>query len=528
MRKERSWRLAAGLFAVLCLVAAGLIAGNAIAAPPAPIPQFLSLDGYQNMPSSGEKQHMKLVGYNDLQGRETLQVSTKGDWVYVGHHNRPGSYPDLHYNPLTQEYEENGTTILDISNPARPRIVAHIPNFENRNSRSATVVYNFLGSNKDFLVRNSEGATAPRWKYEVFDITNRAQGIIGIFKTGEITGTPVGSCSGSPCGGIVSSTAHKAYFSQSGKLYVALDEPGFRNGLHLAVYDMSTLPGAPKASTIFSAGTNFDDRFIGRAWLPGQKLTEPEPGERLSGHHPIVDEANHRVCMGYLTGGNVVCWDIGTNSGAPDFEYPIEWTLDLNPPGKEAHTVTMIKYDKVPNFGYASGNAASEIGLPRLYAMVSDEAVSDSYWRFNDVPPGVRSGVREKITMIDVTHYEENKTGMAVSSWQVPPENYIMRGGRFGPHQFNETINAGFNTFDDKIAFVAYFNAGVRAIDITDPYKMKEIGYYVPQENPRCGYIGGNQPHPNIQSNDVDVDYRGLVYAPDRVGCGLWILELQK
>ena len=38
----------------------------------------------------------------------------------------------LHYNPLTQQYEENGTTILDISNPARPRIVAHIPNFEHR------------------------------------------------------------------------------------------------------------------------------------------------------------------------------------------------------------------------------------------------------------------------------------------------------------------------------------------------------------------------------------------------------------
>ena len=236
MSNKHSWGLRVGFFSVLCLAAVGLIAGNAFAAPPIPIPQFLSIDGYQNMPSSGEKQYMNLVGYNDLQGRETLQVSTNGNWAYVGHHNRPGSYPALHYNPLTQQYEENGTTILDISNPARPRIVAHIPNIGNRNSRSAVTQYNFMGSGKDFLVRNSEGAGT--FKYEIFDITQRAQGIDHIWKVGEITGTPAGSCSGSPCGGIVSSTAHKAYFSNSGFLYLSLDEPGFRNGLHLAVYDM--------------------------------------------------------------------------------------------------------------------------------------------------------------------------------------------------------------------------------------------------------------------------------------------------
>lgn len=518
MSKKHSWGLHVGLFSVLCLVVVGLIAGNAFAAPP-----FLSTDGNQHMASSGEKQHMKLVGYNDLQGRETLQVSTRGNWAYVGHHNRP-STATIHYNSLTKQYEENGTTILDISNPAHPKIVAHIPNFENRNSRSAVTVNNFMGSGKDFLVRNSEGATAPRWKFEIFDITQRAKGIDHIWKVGEITGTPVGSCSGSPCGGEVISTAHKAYFSQSGFLYLSLDEPGFRNGLHLAVYDMSGLPSAPLVET-----NNFNNTLVGRGWLPGQKLTEPAPAESLGGHHAIVDEENNRVYMGYLSGGDVVSWDITNRYPAgPNKEYPIKWWIDLNPPGKEAHTATVIKYDKVPNFGFASGDPASEKGLPRLYAMVSDEATSNSYWRFNDVPPGVRSGVREKITMLDVTHADETGEAMPVSSWQVPPEKYIKRGGRFGPHQFNETVNSTFNKFTDKIAFVAYFNAGVRAIDISDPYKVEEVGYYVPQENPRCGFIGGNQPHPNVQSNDVEVDYRGLVLAPDRVGCGLWILEFNK
>ena len=522
MSKKHSWGLHVGLFSVLCLIAVGLIAGNAFADRPIPIPQFLSIDGYQHMPSSGEQKNMKLVGYNDLQGRETLQVSTRGNWAYVGHHNRPGT-ASIHYNPLTKQYEENGTTILDISHPSHPRIVAHIPNFENRNSRSAVTVNNFMGSGKDFLVRNSEGATAPRFKYEIFDITQRAKGIDHIWKVGEITGTPQDSC-GIGCGGIVTSTAHKAYFSQSGFLYLTLDEPGFRNGLHLAVYDMSVLPSAPNVST-----NNFDNRFVGRGWLPGQKLTEPAPAESLGGHHPIVDEENNRVYMGYLSGGDVVSWDITNRYPAgPNHEYPIKWTIDLNPPGKEAHTATVIKYDKVPNFDDSIVSGQGVKGLPRLYALVSDEATGGSVWQFNDTPPGVRSGVREKITMLDVTHADETGEAMQVSSWQVPPDKYIRRGGRFGPHQYNETVNSEFNKFTDRIAYVAYFNAGVRAIDISDPYKITEVGYYVPQENPRCGFIAGNQPHPNVHSNDVEVDYRGMVLAPDRAGCGLWILELDK
>lgn len=529
MRNKHSWGLHVGLFSVLCLAVVGLIAGNAFAAPPIPIPQTLSIDGYQNMPSSGEKQFMKLVGYNDLQGRETLQVTTRGDWAYVGHHNRPGT-ATIHYNPLTQQYEENGTTILDISNPARPRIVAHIPNIGNRNSRSAVTVYKFMGTEKDYLVRNSEGAATPwRYKYEIFDITQRALGIDHIWKVGEITGTPVGSCEGSPCGGIVSSTAHKAYFSQSGFLYLTLDEPGFRNGLHLAVYDMRGLPSAPLVDT-----NNFNDTFVGRGWLPGQKITEPAPAESLGGHHPIVDEENNRVYMGYLSGGDVVSWDISAlrvppySPNNPNKEFPIKWTIDLNPPGKEAHTATVIKYDKVPNFDDSIVSGSGEKGLPRYYALVSDEATGGSVWQFNDNPPGVRSGVREKITMLDVTHANDTGEAMQVSSWQVPPDKYIRRGGRFGPHQFNETVDSEFNKFTDRIAYVAYFNAGVRAIDISDPYKITEVGYYVPQENPRCGFIAGNQPHPNVHSNDVEVDYRGLVYATDRAGCGLWILEFKK
>ena len=66
----------------------------------------------------------------------TKSDPANGNWVYVGHHEsfRDGK-PLL--NPITGKMEFNGTSILEISDPAHPKLVWHIPNDTNRNSRSA-------------------------------------------------------------------------------------------------------------------------------------------------------------------------------------------------------------------------------------------------------------------------------------------------------------------------------------------------------------------------------------------------------
>jgi hypothetical protein len=72
-----------------------------------------------------EKNNMELVGYHDLQGRTAYQplVHKQGDrWIaYVGHHG------DLLLNPLNGKQENNGTSILDVTNPKQPTYLAHIP-----------------------------------------------------------------------------------------------------------------------------------------------------------------------------------------------------------------------------------------------------------------------------------------------------------------------------------------------------------------------------------------------------------------
>jgi hypothetical protein len=76
----------------------------------------------------------------------------------------------------------------------------------------------------------------------------------------------------------------------------------------------------------------------------------------------------------------------------------------------------------------------------------------------------------------------------------------------------------------DKIAYFAYFNAGLRVIDLTNPYLPREVGHFTPPYNKGSVPIRAGQPL-TIQGNDVDIDYRGLLYMSDRVGAGLFVLK---
>jgi len=447
-----------------------------------------------------ESHRVRLVGYHDLQGRQALQVTTKsdaanGNWVYVGHvpNTRTG---DATLNPITGQKEWNGTSILEISDPAHPKLVWHIPNEASANSRSVSVVYDYqLESNppgRDYLIRNSEAGEDR--KFQIFDITSRGTDPSQISLVAEITGTPENSC-GPGCGGKFIERVHKGHWSQeSGLYYSASHEPGFRT-TSIHIWNLKD----PK-----------NPRFVGRAWLPGQK--EGEDGfEEQYVHHPIVDEPNHRMYAGFREGsGHLAAWDI-SDPASPK----LVWSYDTSPPGRGPHTVSPILYETVPNITAADGE------LPRMYAFVTDE-LGDECAR----------GVKSKSYMFDISH---DSHPMPVSIFQVPIGDFCDRGGNFGPHQHAETVNGRLNRFEDKLVWIAYLNAGVRVVDISDPQNLKEVGYYIPKTN-ASPQPGEARPAP-IQLTDVDIDHRGLAYASDRsapscmgqgeacVGTGLFVFE---
>ena len=85
--------------------------------------------------------------------------------------------------------------------------------------------------------------------------------------------------------------------------------------------------------------------------------------------------------------------------------------------------------------------------------------------------------------------------------------------------------------FDGRLVVLSYFNAGVRAVDIRDPFDPVEVGYFVPEttENTTelCVEVDGTEIcDAAIQTNNVNIDDRGYIYAVDRSSTGLHILEL--
>src|SRR5258705_10477410 len=82
-----------------------------------------------------EALNMKLVGTSDLQARSAYQptIHRQGDrWIaYIGHHGGTDDIP-APVNPQTGKAEPNGTSIVDVTDPAQPKYLRHLPGQEGK------------------------------------------------------------------------------------------------------------------------------------------------------------------------------------------------------------------------------------------------------------------------------------------------------------------------------------------------------------------------------------------------------------
>ena len=84
---------------------------------------------FQSLPAQAqhgaESSNMALLAHEPLQGRSAYQPvvqEQRGRWIaYIGHHGGKT------LNALSGREEDNGTSIVDVTDPRKPRLVAHIP-----------------------------------------------------------------------------------------------------------------------------------------------------------------------------------------------------------------------------------------------------------------------------------------------------------------------------------------------------------------------------------------------------------------
>jgi hypothetical protein len=440
-------------------------------------------------PPAAEASNIALVGANDLQGRAAYQptIHKLGDrWiVFIG--EMGGSA----LNPITGSVEDNGTSILDVTDPAHPKYLAHIPGepgtpgkAEAGGSQMARVcdgsTLPHADKNKVYLLRPFGNSAQ-----EIWDVTNPA-------KPNRLTVLISGL-----------HDTHKSWWEcDTGIAYVVAGDPQWRTRRMTKIYNLSN-PEKPV--------------FIRDFGLPGQQpgSTEPVPSDV---HGPIsTGSKGNRVYFAYGPGQSGIVQIVDREkllSGPKEptdanLLYPQIARVDF-PKDTGAHTAFPLIGVEIEQF------AKMKEGKVRDFLVVPGESLTNEC-----------QGPLQMAHILDIT---QESAPLGVSTWGVTESsgNFCSRGGRFGTHSSNESFSP---TYYKRILFFAHFNAGVRAVDVRDPYHPKEIGYYIPatteKTDKRCVGSGAEQHCKTvIQTNNVEVDDRGYIYIVDRANTGLDILEL--
>ena len=104
----------------------------------------------------------------------------------------------------------------------------------------------------------------------------------------------------------------------------------------------------------------------------------------------------------------------------------------------------------------------------------------------------------------------------------VPVGNFCDKGGRFGPHNMNQLQYNPYVEKQGNLAYLTWFNAGLRVYDVSDPRLPRETGSFM-APLPEKIY---NKPYGNyVRMEDVLVDTRGYIYVSGGAQQGVWILK---
>ncbi|MBI4524304.1 MAG: hypothetical protein HY695_10895 [Deltaproteobacteria bacterium] len=217
---------------------------------------------------------------------------------------------------------------------------------------------------------------------------------------------------------------------------------------------------------------------VGRWWMAGQWVAGGEKptweGTNHRCHHPI--RRGDRLYVSYWHGGFVIL-DISDMSRPRLLSH-----LDWSPPYPCPTHTTLPMPNRI---------------MGRDIMIVTDEEVGE---KLAPTPNAF-------LWVVDIS---EETRPIPIATFNVPSNGESTHEFRFGAHQPHEQVY-------DNVLYVTWFGGGLRAVDFSNPYVPKEVGYYIP--TPR----GGQK---TVMSNDVFRREDGLLFLIDRYN-GLEILESQ-
>jgi hypothetical protein len=422
-------------------------------------------------PNGALARNVRRLGHLDLPGAG--QVNINGRYAYVGH---------------IPNKQDLGTSIIDIADPANPRVVATV-NVGDLASHSHKV-----RAAGDIMVVNHERNMTPVGRraeqmpgvrrelrealgrdptraelaqrlditeanvveveaaekqpyrsggFRIFDISDRTKPRLIHY---QLTGG----------GGVHRFDMDERY------AYISTEMDGFL-GAMLVTYDMRD-PQRPQE--------------VSRWWLPGQHIA--------AGEKPTWSGKRHRLHHALRFGDEMFasCWHGGIR---------IVDVSDMSTPK------TVASYNYHPPFPEPTHTfmpVPARIGGKRIALSIDEEDQAQSA----NEEEARRGRLHAGISLFDVTDYANVKPLSLFEVSELDSPFARTPGARFGAHQFHERMTG-------TLVHAVWFGGGLRIIDIADPMAPREVGYFIPDP------VGGRVAP---QSNDVMLDDRGLIYVVDR------------
>jgi len=397
----------------------------------------------------GEMENFTILSYSDLDGWDQaaeFRVSRDGKFAYVANYQ--------------------GASVVDVSDPTRPRVVSRIKNDPSVQSQYIDVLGDLLVVNQE-AVRDEKIKT---WEagIRLFDIKDPSKPReVGFFKT-----------DGAPRRAVHGFWLHED--PKQGKFaFISTTKEGY-DGNVLIIADVTDPAKANEVSRWWFPGQwTAGGEKRGENWVhPDRGLREGLPKIWVTLHD--ITTYKDRAYLAYRDEG-VIILDI-SDIRKPSKVGQIKWS----PPEEgNTHSVGIV----IPPHG----------GRPDII-IVADEIV-----RPEQCPFGY-------MHVIDVRN-ESNP--VQISTFRLPLNRFCppdRPGRRFGIHDIERMIKG-------NIVFSAWENSGFWAVDISDPHRPKSVGHFVPPAFRRVNSDAGH-------ADDVFIHDNGLVFASSSdPGGGLWILR---
>jgi hypothetical protein len=409
--------------------------------------------------------NIRLLGRMEIEGGG--QVVVQDGYAYVGHMKPP-----------------KGTSIIDVSDPAAPRVVSHIapPDAWSHTHKvrvSGDLMITNVEMDRRHFLRKGDRIAGLRAELGAGVTDAALADVLGV-KDSDIPVLEAAVARGYTSGGfrvwdIRDRAKPKALsyvrthgfgvhrFDMDARYaYISTEMPGYIGNI-LVIYDLAD-PGNPVE--------------VSRWHMPGQHVA--------AGEVPTGKGYSHRLHHAMRCGDELwaAVWHAGMRVlDASDITAPRQIASYRWPAAIPEPTHTVMPLEQSIN--------------GRRYAVAIDEE--------HDHQPGRLHGF---IWVLDVTDLSAIEPVAAwdlserASPWVGQP------GARFGAHQFREKL-------DSTLVYAAWFAGGLRVLDLADPLLPVEVAHYIPTPP------DGAPP----QSNDVDVGPDGRIYLLDRVS-GLDILEM--